>query len=50
MKRQIVVITKKGRVLRAMLENLSEKEVSTKILSFKVEDRDEVVAMQIVEL
>ncbi len=50
MKRQIVVITKKGKVLRAMLENLSEKEVSMKVLSFKVEERDEIVAMQIVEL
>ena len=50
MKRQIVVITKKGKVLRAMLDNLTEREVSTKVLSFKIDDRDEVVAMQIVEL
>ena len=48
-KKQIVVITKNGKVFRDILKDYSEKELAIKILSFKIEREDEVVAMQIVE-
>lgn len=48
-KKQIVVVTKFGKVLRATLQDYTEKELGTKILSFKLERDDEIVSMQVVE-